>query len=144
MKIFVSLFCSSGLLYFFIRVTSRQVTALKLCGTVVVLEVHGKLTCGSSFCNVGDCQTQISMELSHTRELYLKRLGGQSCKSQLFKVTNKENPLWMFSLACNFLKMDACSNDFEKIFLAKNLCDYNQMRSNQIAANINALNHFHF
>ena len=65
-------------------------------------------------------------------------------QSQLFKVINKENPPPIFSLACSLLKMDACSNDFEKIFLAQNPCDCNQMKSNQIAANINALNHFHF
>ena len=29
----------------------------------------------------------------------------------------------MISLACNVLKMDAYSNDFEKIFPAKNPCD---------------------
>ena len=74
------------------------------------------------------------MEMGYTRELYLKSLGGQSCKSQLLKVTNKENPPRMFSLVCNLLKMNACSNDFEKIFLAKNPCDWNQMKSNQIAA----------
>ena len=49
----------------------------------------------------------------------------------------------MFSLASNLLKMDAYSNDFEKIFLAKKLCNCNQIRANQIAASVNALNHFH-
>ena len=84
------------------------------------------------------------MELGYTRELYLKSLGGKFCKSQFYKVTNKENRPWMFSLAWNLLKMDACSNNFEKMFLARNPCECNQMRSNQIAANINTLNHFHF
>ena len=50
----------------------------------------------------------------------------------------------MFSLACNLLKMNAYSNDFEKILLAKNPCDCSQMRSNHIAANVNAPNHFIF
>ena len=126
------------------KITSQQCSRPKIMWEVVVLEVHRKLTCGSSFCNDGDWKTQISMELGYTRELYLKSLGGQSCKIQLFKVTNKENPRRMFSLACNLLKMDACFSDFEKMFLAKNPCDCNQMRSNQIAANTNALNHFHF
>ena len=38
--------------------------------------------------------------------------------------------------------MDAYYNDFQRTFLAKNPCDCNQIRSNQIAASINALNHF--
>ena len=50
----------------------------------------------------------------------------------------------MFSLACNLLKMDAYSNDFQNIFLAKNLCDCNQIRSKQIFVNVNAPNHFSF
>ena len=73
---FVSVFCSSGLLYFFIRITSchSNEAAQKLCGTVVVLEVHRKLTCSISFSNVGGCKTQILMELGYIRELYLKSL----------------------------------------------------------------------
>ena len=47
-----------------------------------------------------------------------------------FKVTNKGKPPNMFLLACNLLKMDDYSNDFEKVFLARNPCDCNQMRSN--------------
>ena len=39
----------------------------------------------------------------------------------------------MFSLACNLLKMDTYSNNFQNIFLAKNPCDC-QIRSNQIVA----------
>ena len=50
----------------------------------------------------------------------------------------------MFLSACNLLKMDAYSNDFQKTFLAKNPCDWIQIRSNQIAASVNVLNHFHF
>ena len=50
----------------------------------------------------------------------------------------------MFSLACKLLKMDAYANNFEKKFIAKNPCNCNQIRSNQIPANVNALNHFHF
>ena len=66
------------------------------------------------------------------------------CKSQLFTVTNKGKPPRIFSLACNLLKVDAYSNDFEKMFLAKSPCNCNQIRSNQIAASANALSHFHF
>ena len=29
---------------------------------VVVLEIHRKLTCGSSFCDVGGCKTQIYLK----------------------------------------------------------------------------------
>ena len=36
------------------------------------------------------------------------------------------------------------SNDFEKIYGAKNLCNCNQIRSNQITARVNAFNHFLF
>ena len=50
----------------------------------------------------------------------------------------------MYSLACNLLKIDAYSDDFEKIFLAKNPCDCNQIRSNQISISANVLNHFFF
>ena len=71
--------------------------------------------------------------------------GEQSCKSQLFKVTNNGKPPPMiFSLTCNLLKMSTYSNDFQKIFLAKNPCDSKQIRSNQITAGVNALNHFVF
>ena len=63
-------------------------------------------------------------------------------KSPRYKVTNKGKPPRMFSLACNLLKLDAYSNDFKKLFLAKNLCNFNQIRSNQIAASLNVLNHF--
>ena len=49
-----------------------------------------------------------------------------------------------FSLTRNLLKIDAYSNDFQKMFLAKNPCDCNQIRSNQIVASVNAQNHFHF
>ena len=51
----------------------------------------------------------------------------------------------MFSLARNFLKkIEAYSNNFEKMFLAENPCNCNQIRSNQTAPSVNALNHFHF
>ena len=50
----------------------------------------------------------------------------------------------IFSLTCDLLKMDAYSNDFQKIFIAKNPCDCNQIKSNQISASANAQNHFHF
>ena len=112
-----------------------NIAAHKKWRTVVVLEIQRKLTCGSSFCNIGGFKTQV----------YLKSLRRTSCKSQLFKVTNKAKPPPMIcSLTCNLLKMDAYSNDFLKIFLARNPCDCNQIGSNQIAASVNALNHFHF
>ena len=50
----------------------------------------------------------------------------------------------IFSLTWNLLKMDAYSNNFQKIFLAKNPCDCKQIRSNQAAASANALTHVHF
>ena len=49
----------------------------------------------------------------------------------------------MFLLGCNLLKMYGYSNDFKKMFLANNPCDRNQIRSNQIAADVNALKFFH-
>ena len=65
--------------------------------------------------------------------------------SQLFKVTNKGKPPPMiFLLTCNLLKIDVYSDDFQKMFLAKNPYDCNQIRSNQIAVTVNAPNHFHF
>ena len=85
------------------------------------------------------------MELGYTRELYLKSLRVTILqKTERFKVTNKGKPPGMFSLACNLLKMNVYPNDFEKVILAKNPFDCNQIRSNQIAASINTLNHFHF
>ena len=45
-------------------------------------------------------------KLTCGRAIYLKRLGEQSCKNQLFKVTNKGKPPRMFSLACNLSKTD--------------------------------------
>ena len=44
------------------------------------------------------------------------------------------------SLACNLLKMGIYFNNFKKNVLGKNPV----MRLNQIAANVNAPNHFHF
>ena len=49
----------------------------------------------------------------------------------------------MFPLASNLLKMDVYSNDFQKIFLAKNPRD-NQNKSDQIVASVNTMNNFHF
>ena len=40
--------------------------------------------------------------------------------------------------------MDADPNDFQKSFLARNSRDYNQIKSNQTAASVSALNHFIF
>ena len=48
--------------------------AQKLCETVAVLEIHRKLTCSSSFGNVGGCKAQILMELGYIKELHLKIL----------------------------------------------------------------------
>ena len=48
----------------------------------------------------------------------------------------------IFSLTCNFLKMDAYFNDLQKLILAKN-CDRNRIRSNKVAASVNILNQFH-
>ena len=106
-KWFMKLFCE------------RNVAAHKKWSAVVVLEIHRKLTCGSSVCNVG----------------------------AFLKLLTKENLLqWFFSLTCNVVKMEVYySNDFQKVFLARNpACDCNQIRSNQIAASVNALNYFSF
>ena len=43
---------------------------------------------------------------------------------EIFKFINKGKPPRVFSLTCNLLKMDAYSNDFQKIFLAKKHWDY--------------------
>ena len=99
------------------------------------LKIHRKLTYGSSFRNVGEYKTKI----------YLKSLRRISCKSHILKITNKGKPrLMIFSLTCSLLKMDTYSNDFQNIFLAMNPCDCNQIRSNQTAPSLTALNHFHF
>ena len=83
LKIFVSLFCSSSLWNFFCK---SNIAAPKKWRAVAVIEIHKKLTCGSPFCSVESCKTQI----------YLKRLRRTSSKSQLFKLT-KENLLkWFF------------------------------------------------
>ena len=50
----------------------------------------------------------------------------------------------MFSLDCNLLKMGAYSNNFQKDFGPKTPYDCNHIRSNQIAAGVNALNHSYF
>ena len=44
----------------------------KLCRGAVALKIPRKLTCGSSFCNVVGCKTEILMELGYTNEIYLK------------------------------------------------------------------------
>ena len=121
--------------YYFFPEGCATATASKKWGAVAVLEIYRNLTCGSSFCNVGDCKSQI----------YLKSLRRKIFQSQVFKVTNKaKSPSMIFSLTCNFLKMDAYSNDSQNIFLAKNPCDCNQIRSNWKTASVNTLNHFHF
>ena len=134
LKFFVSLLCKKLFMKLFCK---SNAAAHKKRRAVVVLEIHRKLSCSSSICNIGGCRTQI----------HLKNLKRTSCKSQLFKVTNKGKPPPMiFSLTCNLVKMDVYySNDFQKIFLARNpTFDCNQIRSNQIAAGVNDLNHFHF
>ena len=94
--------------YFHCNVVSQS-----LCETVVVLEIHIKLTC---------------------KELFLKSCRRTILQKYVFNVVNKGKPPLMFSLACNLSKMDAQFNDAEKIFLPKKLCNCNQTRSNQIAA----------
>ena len=64
-------------------------------------------------------------------------------KVSFLKVFNKGEPPRMFPLASNLLKMDVYSNDFQKIFLAKNPRD-NQNKSDQIVASVNTMNNFHF
>ena len=41
----------------------NNVAAQKKLRVVVVLEIHRKLTCGSTFCNVAGCKTQIYLRL---------------------------------------------------------------------------------
>ena len=114
LKIFLHFFVSSGLWNLFCK---SNVAAHKKLRAAVFL--HRKLTSGSSFYNVGACKTQI----------YLRSLRRTPCKSQIFKVGNKVKPHPIISsLTCNLLKMDVYSNDFQK----------------QIAASVNALNHFYF
>ena len=62
-KIFVSFICSSGLLHLFTKVTPQQCRHPKLLGSVVVLQIPRKLTCSTSFNNVGSYKIQISVEL---------------------------------------------------------------------------------
>ena len=50
----------------------------------------------------------------------------------------------IFSLTFKLLRIDAYSSDFQKKVLSKNPGDCNQIRPNQIAASVNALNYFHF
>ena len=89
LKIFVLLFCKQWFMKLFCK---SNVGVHKNWSAVVVLEIQKKLTCGSSYCNVGGCKIQI----------YLKSLRRTSCKGQLFKVTNKRKfPPMIFSLTCN-------------------------------------------
>ena len=71
--------------------------------------MHRKLTCGSSLPQFTGLHQEALLEKFKENNL-----------SQLFKITNKEKPPRLFSLASYILKMDAYLNDFEKIFLAKN------------------------
>ena len=52
----------------------KNVAAKTLCGGAVALKIPRKLTCGSSFCNVVGCKTQILMKLGYTRGIYVKFL----------------------------------------------------------------------
>ena len=61
-----------------------NLAAQKFCGTVVVLEVHRKLTCSSSFANVGGCKGHILMKLGYIRELYLKSLSRTILEKSVF------------------------------------------------------------
>ena len=144
MEIFLLLFCRSGFIILFHKSNFMAISCSKIVWDSICSGSTQKINLRQFFCSVRDYKTHISMELGHTRDLYLKMFRGQSCKSQLFKGTNKENPPQMFSLACNLLKMDARSNDFEALFIVKNPSGCNQMTSNQVGTNINALNHFHF
>ena len=60
-------------------------------------------------------------------------------KVSFLKSLTKGKPPWIFSSAENLQKMDACSDNFQKFFLAKKLYDCNQIRSNQIDVSLNAL-----
>ena len=51
-----------------------------------------KPTCGSSFCNFGSCENQISVELGYTREIYLEKLRRTILQKSAFKVTNRGQP----------------------------------------------------
>ena len=67
-----------------------------------------------------------------TRKIYLKVMEEQIWQSQLVKVINIGKSPRMFSLACNLLKMDTYSNDFQNLFL-DNPYDCNQItKSDQI------------
>ena len=102
-EIFVSPFCKEWFMNLFCE---SNAAAHKKWRVVVVLEIHRKLTWGSSSCNAEGCKTQI----------YLKSLRRTSCKSQLFKVTNKgKSPPIIFLLTCNLLKMDAYATRSDQI-----------------------------
>ena len=49
------------------------------------INLNNSLGCGSSFCNVGDCMSQITMELGYTREIYLKILKRKILQNSAFQ-----------------------------------------------------------
>ena len=60
---------------------------------VVILEIHRKLTCGSSFCIVGSCKIQIAMENWATTGSFNENNLG---KVSFLKLQTKENLLGCF------------------------------------------------
>ena len=75
-----------------------NVAAQKKWRAVVVLKTYKKLTCGSSFYNLGGRKTQ----------MYVKRLKRTMLQKSTFKVTNKgKSPPMIFPLTCDLLIMDA-------------------------------------
>ena len=124
-EISVSLFCSSGLLCCFTRVTSYQYSCRK---TMYDSSCSGNTKFFCFFCKA-KFKTRILFQLGLAREI--------------FKDIDKGKPTRMFSLTCNLLKMDAYSDGFLKKFLVKNhwVC---QIRSNHIFASVNVMNRFNF
>ena len=51
---------------------NKQYSRPKIRKEVVALEIHRKLTCGSSFVNFGRCKTQIYFRLQLTKNWHLR------------------------------------------------------------------------
>ena len=77
-----------------------------------------KLTCNSSFYNVGGSNYNGTGPRQGALPKTFKENNPE--KFSFLNLLTNETPPRMFSLACNLLKMDAYSNDFEKIFLLTN------------------------
>ena len=76
--------------------------------------VPRKLIYGNSFCKVAASKAPISMSQDPTTEkIWRKTL----LKKLAFKVTEKENPLWMPSKTCSLLKMDGSFDHFLQTFI---------------------------